>query len=336
MEKTLTVIVPAYNAEPFLEKCLKSFWLPEASDRDKIEVIIINDGSGDGTAQIAEQFVKKAPDMYRLVNKENAGHGSGINAGADLARGIYMKVVDADDWVRTGELGKFLKFLDTAVSDVVFSDYATFHIGTGAEKHYTSRMPEERQQYTLDALMEHWGDIQWGTTFHGICYRTAFYRSTGYRLTERVFYEDQEYATMPCSLAQTVALAPFEVYVYRVGDVNQSVSASNQVKRLNHFEQVILNMLRNKAAELPAGGERYWMKKTGMCLTSYYEIALLKNRDYKVGRRCVISLNRETRKLCPALYDAVRHKYLVFAVMNRFHVKSETYWKLLGKIRGRE
>ena len=334
MEKTLTIIVPSYNSEAFLKKCLESFLVAE-DIRGGLEVIIVNDGSTDGTQEVAEGYCNKYPDTFRVIRKENGGHGSAINTGAAAAAGTYLKIIDADDWVNPKELEKYLKFLANAESDVVFNHYVTYNIATGEQKKYTVEVPAGETVYTLDTLMQDWSKIEWGTTFHGIAYKTSFYQACGYQLTEKVFYEDQEYATMPCCRAQSIQIADCELYVYRIGDVTQSVSAENQVKRLGHFEQVISNMLAKKPEGLSTGGELYWEKKVSMCITSYYEIALLKNKNYRAGRKRAAGFNRKIKELQPEVYQRLRKKYLVFWVLNQFHVEAEQYEKWWSEIKRR-
>ena len=79
MEKVLTVVVPAYNAQDFLRKNLSSFC--NSSILSDIDILIINDGSSDNTRYIAEEYMNEYPNSFRVINKENGGHGSGINAG---------------------------------------------------------------------------------------------------------------------------------------------------------------------------------------------------------------------------------------------------------------
>ena len=97
MKKILTVAVPAYNAEKYLRDNLESFCIDGILPY--LDILVINDGSSDHTAAIAQEYVERYPDSYRMITKENGGHGSGINLGIREARGIYFKVVDADDWV---------------------------------------------------------------------------------------------------------------------------------------------------------------------------------------------------------------------------------------------
>ena len=93
-EKILTVTIPSYNVEAYLEDCLESFVNSEVMD--DIEVLIVNDGSSDNTAKIAQRYVDKYENTFRLINKENGGHGSTINTGVREAKGKYFKVVDED------------------------------------------------------------------------------------------------------------------------------------------------------------------------------------------------------------------------------------------------
>ena len=93
--KLLSISIAAYNAESTLEKCVNS--MIESRYRRKLEILIINDGSTDNTVKIAKNYENKYPDTVRVIDKENGGHGSTINAGISVATGLYFKIVDADD-----------------------------------------------------------------------------------------------------------------------------------------------------------------------------------------------------------------------------------------------
>ena len=108
MEKILTVVVPAYNIETYVKQCLDSFVQKEILD--DIEVLVINDGSKDRTVELAEAYVRKYPETFRVINKENGGHGSTINRGIKEASGRYFKVVDGDDWVEGEAFVKLVRF----------------------------------------------------------------------------------------------------------------------------------------------------------------------------------------------------------------------------------
>ena len=98
-EKILSVSIASYNVEAYLEECLESF--VNSKVMDDLEVLVIDDGSSDSSPEIAQWYVDKFPDTFRLIRKENGGHGSTINKGIEVASGKYFKVVDGDDWVNT-------------------------------------------------------------------------------------------------------------------------------------------------------------------------------------------------------------------------------------------
>lgn len=328
-EKVLSIIIPTYNAEPFLDKCLTSFIVSEQEIFEKLQIIVVNDGSPDKSSEIAEKYAERYPNVYELINKENGGHGSGINVGVEHVLGKYFKVIDADDWVDTKEFQKFVRKLMECEADAVISDYRTYDIQTDEEILYKASLGDDDRCYNLSDIMEQWLQATWGMTFHGITYRTDFYRKQNYRLAEKVFYEDQEYATVPMSRARTVFFTGLCVYVYRIGDVNQSVAGQNQVKRMSHLENVIYKVLEqeNHKNEMAEGGVDYWKKKTAMIVTSYYQIALLKNKDRKSGRERVRNLNQRLQQEGQDVYEMVKRKSQCFVVMSCLHVSNRFYEK---------
>ena len=91
--KQLSIIIPAYNVSPYIERCLDS--VTEDTDLLKVlDVIVINDGSTDDTLEKIKRYEKMFPDSLRVIDKENGGHGSGINRGVQEAKGKYLKVLD--------------------------------------------------------------------------------------------------------------------------------------------------------------------------------------------------------------------------------------------------
>ena len=129
MNKIISFIIPSYNVEKYLSKALESFLAGDVLD--KIEVLIVNDGSKDSTATVANEYVEKYPETYRLINKQNGGHGSAINTGAEAANGKFLKVIDADDWVITDNLKELIEKLEVCESDVFLTPYHTVDMETG-------------------------------------------------------------------------------------------------------------------------------------------------------------------------------------------------------------
>ena len=93
--KLLSIAIPCYNSEEYMEKCIKSL-LPGGED---VEILVVDDGSKDMTPEIADAYEKKYPGIVRAIHQENGGHGAAVNAGIQNATGLFFKVVDSDDWV---------------------------------------------------------------------------------------------------------------------------------------------------------------------------------------------------------------------------------------------
>ena len=145
--KHLTITVPCFNSEDYLERCLDSLVI----GGENVEIIIVNDGSTDRTGDIAEQYARQYPGIVTVVHKENGGHGSGVNRGLALATGMYFKVVDSDDWLEEDAYRALLKkiagWCDAGFGpDLLVCDYTYNHLDEGTKKtiHFKNVFPEEK------------------------------------------------------------------------------------------------------------------------------------------------------------------------------------------------
>lgn len=97
MYSDFSIPIISVSGVEYIRQCLESLVIGEALDR--IEVLVVLDGSKDGSAEIAYEFVEQYPDTFRIIYKANGGHGSAINTGLMMASGEYVKILDSDDWV---------------------------------------------------------------------------------------------------------------------------------------------------------------------------------------------------------------------------------------------
>lgn len=335
--KRLSFVIPAYNSEKYLEKCLSS--MLEPSVLEDLEIIVVNDGSTDATEKIALRFCGRYPGTVRLITQKNLGHGGALNTGCAAAQGKYLKVVDADDWVERKNLPALIKALETCDSDVVLTHYRTVNITTGEDKAWRCYPEAFGKAMTLADVMNRWGDFDRALTFHGIAYRRDFYQKMGLSLSEHIFYEDHEFATFPCCHAETVTPLDMFVYVYRIGDVNQSVSDANQLRRISHVEAV-LNRLLTEGEKLPQGaGRDYAAAKAQGLLMSYLTTALLVCPDKAQGRALAEKAVEALRTPFPENYRQIQGKYKIFQAMSRLHITRRQFEavldsRLYNKLRG--
>ena len=328
--KTLSFIIPSYNSAQFLDKCIGSFLDPQVIDR--LDIIIVNDGSTDDTPAVAQKFCDRYPGSIRLINQENKGHGGALNTGCAAAVGKYLKVIDADDWVETANLEYYLELLEGCDSDVVLTHHYTRDISTGEVKKWMSYPARTGQSYTLAEIMADWKSFDRSLTFHGITYKTDFYHRKGIQLSEHVFYEDHEFATFPCCHAESVTPMDLFLYDYRIGDVQQSVSNANQLRRVGHTETVLKRMIAEYTAlDLPegSGGREYVAMKAQGLLLSYLTTVMLVQKDKKLGRRMGEEMMERFRRELPRATLLADSQYKIFRMLNRFHVSKDTFDRVL-------
>ena len=178
--KLLTFAVPCYNSEAYMENCIRSL-LPGGED---VEIIIVDDGSKDGTAAIADRYAAEYPTIIKAVHQENGGHGEAVNAGLRNATGLYFKVVDSDDWVNLEAYQKVLRILKELVHakevvDMMICNYVYEKQGALKKKVmcYKTAFPREQVFGWNDVKFLHKGQY---ILMHSVIYhldRTAHPRS---------------------------------------------------------------------------------------------------------------------------------------------------------------
>lgn len=327
--KILSFIIPSYNVEEYLNKALDSFLTEEAAEH--LEVIVVDDGSSDGTARVAISYAERFPGIFRLLQKENGGHGSAINLGSREARGKYFKVIDADDWIITENLPAFIRYLSSCQADVVLTPFHMIDMSTGKKQFQRMYIEDYGRLYTPDEIARNWKSFDRCSTFHGITYRSAFYSEHRHELPEKVFYEDQEYATVPFCYAEKVAALDLPIYQYQVGNSQQSVAAANQIRRISHLERVIEDLLEHWQAnrEKPGFSNAYYQKKLEGAILSHYVIMCILNSDKRFGRKRCAKLNRKIRDICPSAYAGVRKKYHAYLLLGLLRITPKAYEKAI-------
>lgn len=221
MNKILTVVIPTYNMENYLCKCLDSLIIDEKDLFDKLEVLVVNDGSKDSSSAIAHEFQNRYPNVFRVIDKENGNYGSCVNRGLKEAAGKYIKVLDADDTFETNNFSDYLDFLVNNDADCVLSDMMQVD-DTGACKTVCQyHLPKDRS-FTLEEL----GDAVYSLWMHCVCYKTENLRAINYHQTEGISYTDQEWICLPMAICKSLVYFPKVIYKYLVGRDGQTVDVS--------------------------------------------------------------------------------------------------------------
>lgn len=191
MEKVITVIVPTYNMEAYLRRCLDSLLIP---DKECVEVLVVNDGSKDDSSAIAHGYGERYPRTFRVIDKENGNYGSCVNRALSEAKGKYIKLLDADDWFT----GDAFQYVVDRLRDVDVDMVLTDHAGIGKRGEVTHRtrlsLPKERELPFADLLpLNRRTPLQ----MHWIIYKREILNRIAYSQTEGVSYTDTEWVLYP-------------------------------------------------------------------------------------------------------------------------------------------
>lgn len=305
MEKILSIVIPAYNVEKYLEKCLASFEIQAILDR--IEVLVINDGSKDHTAEIAQRYCEKYPETYFLYNKENGGHGSGINYGIRYATGKYFKVVDGDDWLNTEELETFVKLLEETDTDIVAADFLCIQDETDTvlqEKHCTPC--REQYGHIVDLTK---GEVVDVIKMHALTIRSVILKQNHIQIDEHCYYVDCEYITYPIPFARTVYFYPKFLYMYRLGRNGQSMDIRSMQKNRMQHQKVLDSLLKFYAGlhGLSDGSMRYIERCIAQVVENQFQIYISMGCESGIKKE-LRNWDQGLKKRYPRIYSATRKK----------------------------
>lgn len=260
-KKTLTFVVPAYNMTEYLERCVMS--LIAAKRNDDIEVLIVDDGSSDGTLEMAQKFEARYPGIVRAIHQENKGHGGAVNTGIAAASGMYVKVVDADDWVGPESLEQVMAVLreeadSTEPIDMLVTNYVYDKVGKRNKHVVNFRHAMKAGERLPWNDLGHFGLAEY-ILMHALTYRTAVVRESGMQLPEHTFYVDFIYAYQPFPWVKTMKYLDTPFYHYFIGRDGQSVQTDVMIRRVDQLRLVNQCMVRAtpERGTVPDGLYRY-------------------------------------------------------------------------------
>ena len=208
----VTVIVPVYNAAPFLPRCLDSLC---AQTLDDYELLLIDDGSTDASPAILEDYRVRYPEKIRVLRVENGGQGRARNRGLELARGDYIGFADSDDWVEPDMFEALWTACEREGAELAACD-ALEESDDGAQRY----MPFSAQETALKSTAV-WNKLARRELFEGLRFAEG-----------RLWYEDLPVAVGLVLRAGKLALVPRPLYHYRRGHCS-TMNNRNAAKNLD-------------------------------------------------------------------------------------------------------
>ena len=222
----LSIIVPVYNVEKYLEECVDSLLNQTLQD---LEIFLVDDGSTDRSGAIADRFAKENPDRVHTLHLENGGQGRARNAALPMAQGDYIGFVDSDDWIERDMYEKMLDRAEQTGADVVVCDFLE-HYADGREQ----TLPACFQDHPLSAA---------GSSCNKIFRRSLI---GDLRFPEGLWYEDFHFSAVMLLRSKRTEFIPEPLYVYRRG---QESTMHNNNARKNLDMLKIMELIEREIGE---------------------------------------------------------------------------------------
>lgn len=242
--KLLTVAIPCYNSESYMEHCINTL----LTGGEEVEIIIVDDGSAkDRTGEIADRYAREYPTICRAIHQENGGHGEAVNTGLKNATGIFFKVVDSDDWVNgpayeavLNTLRRFVygkSTLDMLITNFVYEKQGAKHKKV---MNYNMALPKN-ELFTWDDVKVFMAGQY--ILMHSVIYRTELLRECGLELPKHTFYVDNIFVYEPLPHVRSMYYLDVNFYRYFIGRSDQSVNEQVMIGRIDQQIRVTKLML---------------------------------------------------------------------------------------------
>lgn len=231
----ISVIVPVYNVEQLVERCLDSLINQTLKN---IEIIVINDGSTDGSLDIVKQYSIKYPNLVKLIEQENAGLSETRNKGIDLSSGKYIYFIDSDDYIEPQTLDTLLKIAQENNADYVIDGFNTveengdfiakFHVEFAIYNQVFNPMDHKEAFLIHNAV---WNRL----------YSTTMLKDNALRFMPDIWYEDLLFTRQVLLHSKRAVITNnyFLNYVQREGSLMASWGSDRNLDIIRVFEAMI-------------------------------------------------------------------------------------------------
>ena len=336
--KLITFAVPCYNSESYMKKCINS--LLKAGN--KAEIIIVDDGSTDKTAAIADNYAVEYPKIIRVVHQENGGHGEAVNTGLKNAEGKYFKVVDSDDWLDEEALLTVIEKLEEIEEkhinlDMFIANYVYEKVSDG-----TSRRMTYKSILPVDEFFS-WEDTGKFSPpnyilMHSVIYKTEILRTSKLQLPKHTFYVDNIFVYQPLPYVKTMYYMDIDLYRYYIGRADQSVNEQNMIKRIDQQILVTKTMIQlYDVSEIIEHNEKlgkYMLHYLSMMMAICFIFLTIDEKEESLEK--IKELKSFLREKMPTLYNKIIHRSIAFfsnipthqgrkAVVGVYHVLRKIY-----------
>lgn len=318
--KILSLIIPSYNMERYLAKCLDSLIVPGF---ENVEVLVVNDGSKDRTLEIARDYERRYPDSIRVINKPNGNYGSCINAALPLATGKYIRTLDADDTFDSTNFTVYLRLLPSIDADIILTDYSRVDED---EKTLSIKRYESIEPAVIKTFEDILNEVDENIAMHATTYRRSIFANLDYKQTEGISYTDNEWMFYPFAEGKTFYRLPIVVYRHLLGRTGQTIEENTFLTRTKDFIRIIERMA-SYHQNFGEHDERkeYLVNYLTRLLQWFYSLILMKPR--KDALQNLTIFDKEIERAYPELNSHL-NKFTIFPAIQYPFVKQ---WRAAGR-----
>lgn len=302
--------------EKYLHKCLSSL-IVSAENMEKMEVLIINDGSKDSSSEIGHEYELRHPQTFRVIDKENGNYGSCINRGLKEATGKYVKVLDADDYYNTNYLDIYLNLIQNLDVDMILNDVQLVDAD--------NRTVEEWNLPCEENVIKPWGEICNNVfpQMHEVAFKKENLLKINYYQTEGISYTDQQWVFAPISTIKSYYYIPQKIYIYLVGREGQTMDKEVRMKSLSQRTKVLFDMVKlYEEGNYDMNGSKWMLNKLKENTYSLFKDVIVDSKDDRNFE--LIELDKNIKDKCPVFYNQSIDSFIL---SKSFRFNYGSYWR---------
>lgn len=233
--KEISIIVPIYNVESYLEKCLQSI---KNQNFSSYEVILVDDGSKDHSREIAEKYVAFDESLFQLVSQENMGLSEARNTGLKLATGKYVCFVDSDDFIEPNYLHEMYEMAQNTEADLVFSAFRSVDETGKCLRNVFESGYEPGKPYLFETCAE---VLLTQNAAWNKLYKKSIIDQNQLYFTRGAWYEDLRFVKKYMLFVKKFAYCDSVLYNYliRTGSIMNSMGSKRNIEILDAIDEVI-------------------------------------------------------------------------------------------------
>lgn len=261
----LSIIVPVYNVEKYLSKCLESII---NNYNEKIEVILVNDGSKDNSGLICDKYVNNY-EYISVIHKNNGGLSSARNCGINSAKGKYIWFVDSDDYIKERSIDKIIEY-SKEDSDVIISSYCEVYSNG---KIINDNIEKDKNNLKAYEFFKSKGNISYAA-YRFICKR-KFLLENNIFFVEGIYHEDEEWSPRVLYKAKIFSVIPGTIYCYKADNEGSIMNTPNPKKIYDKIYIIdIMNKRVNEEIKEDSGKEFFQFRMEHNLISALNELIL--------------------------------------------------------------